>query len=104
MDLFIFFVRKVFSFNIILKKKVIIPFFLGKKLIFIILRDGTGYLQSVFAGDLCKKATALSLSTESSICVYGTLELPPPSKTVPGGIELIADYWELVKKFFYSFF
>lgn len=60
------------------------------------MRDGTGYLQTVFAGDLCKTYEFITLSTESSICVYGTLKQPPLEKIVPGGLELIADYWELV--------
>lgn len=68
----------------------------GKALTFLTLRDGTGYLQCVLHGLLCQTYNALVLSTESSVIVYGTLEVLPEGKTAPGGHELTADYWELV--------
>ncbi|ODN03533.1 Asparagine--tRNA ligase, cytoplasmic [Orchesella cincta] len=68
----------------------------GKSLMFITLRDGTGYLQSVLSDKLCHVHDALVLSTESSVCLYGILEPVPEGKTAPGGVELKVDYWEVV--------
>ncbi|XP_075443173.1 asparagine--tRNA ligase, cytoplasmic isoform X2 [Ascaphus truei] len=68
----------------------------GKTLMFIVLRDGTGFLQCVLSDDLCQCYNGLVLSTESTVAVYGTLNLVPDGKQAPGGHELACDYWELV--------
>ena len=88
----------------------------GKALIFITLRDGTGYLQCVLNGTMCQVRfhefffpisllfkygyfqtyDAIMLTTESTVCLYGKLEPVPEGKTAPGGHELTADYWELI--------
>ncbi|XP_026488564.2 asparagine--tRNA ligase, cytoplasmic [Vanessa tameamea] len=68
----------------------------GKSLAFLTLRDGTGYMQCVLHGNLCQTYNALVLSTESSVILYGKLEVVPEGKSAPGGHELTVDYWELI--------
>nr|XP_004654826.1 asparagine--tRNA ligase, cytoplasmic isoform X2 [Jaculus jaculus] len=68
----------------------------GKNLMFLVLRDGTGYLQCVLSDDLCQCYNGVVLSTESSVVVYGVLNLTPRGKQAPGGHELSCDFWELV--------
>ena len=65
-------------------------------LVFINLRDGTGVpaiLQCVLAGPLAQTYNALTLHREAAVCIYGTLK---EDQRAPGGVELPADYWQLV--------
>ncbi|KAJ7807869.1 hypothetical protein B0H14DRAFT_3482918 [Mycena olivaceomarginata] len=67
-----------------------------KGLIFIVLRDGTGYLQAVLTGTSTQTYEALTLALESTVELVGTLQVVPEGKTAPGGHELAVDYWRLI--------
>lgn len=67
-----------------------------KGLVFIILRDGTGFLQVVLTGDLAAAYTTLTLTIETTVSVSGVLKEVPEGQNAPGGHELIADYYEVV--------
>ncbi|EJD08142.1 asparaginyl-tRNA synthetase [Fomitiporia mediterranea MF3/22] len=67
-----------------------------KGIIFIVLRDGTGYLQAVLSGQTSQTYEALTLTLESSVELTGTLQELPEGKTAPGGHELVVDYWKVI--------
>ncbi|KAH9912590.1 asparaginyl-tRNA synthetase, partial [Amylocystis lapponica] len=67
-----------------------------KDIIFVVLRDGTGYLQCIFSGVVAQTYEALTLTLESTIEVVGTLQPVLEGKTAPGGHELIVDYWKVL--------
>jgi len=68
----------------------------GKKLMFIVLRDGSGFLQCVLFKSLCESAQELGLQTEATIMLRGLLKELPPGKSAPGGHELQVEEIELI--------
>ncbi|XP_060585512.1 asparagine--tRNA ligase, cytoplasmic-like [Ruditapes philippinarum] len=68
----------------------------GKTLMFVVIRDGTGFLQCIFTDLLCQTYDALTLATEAAICVYGVIKKLPEGKKAEGDHEMTVDYWELI--------
>jgi len=68
----------------------------GKTLMFIVLRDGTGFLQCVLNDLLCQTYDAILLSTEATVALFGKIQPVPEGKKAPRNIELVVDYWEIV--------
>jgi asparaginyl-tRNA synthetase len=73
--------------------------FSGKKLVFLVLRDGSGMLQAVLSSSApnCRLGDAVKdLNLESSLSVYGLIKKVPEGKVAPGGVEMLVDGWELI--------
>jgi asparaginyl-tRNA synthetase len=68
----------------------------GKNLMFLVLRDGTGFLQCVLNDLLCQTYDAVLLATEATVLLYGRVGPVPEGKKAPRNIELSVDYWEIV--------
>jgi len=68
----------------------------GRKMIFLTVRDGTGFLQCVLADEMARSADVPCLTIESTVALYGQLVPVLEGKTAPGGHELQVDYWRLV--------
>lgn len=69
---------------------------LQKGVAFITLRDGTGFIQAVLAGDLAKAKITQELTLESTVSIKGVVNKLPEGKTAPGGVELLADFYSVV--------
>lgn len=69
-----------------------------KGLIFIDLRDGTGYIQCVLSGQLAQTYDALTLTLETTIAVYGVVAALPEGKSAFDNHELTADFFEVIGK------
>ncbi|KAL1955304.1 hypothetical protein VTO42DRAFT_8836 [Malbranchea cinnamomea] len=67
-----------------------------KDVIFVTLSDGYGYLQCVFAGDLCKTYDAMTLTLETSMEIRGEMRAVPPKQHAPDNRELHADYFIII--------
>ncbi|KAF8341840.1 asparaginyl-tRNA synthetase [Amanita rubescens] len=67
-----------------------------KGIIFIVLRDGTGFLQALLSGKPAQTYEALTLTIETSVELVGSLQPVPEGKTAPGGHELVVDYWRVL--------
>ncbi|KAF1743122.1 hypothetical protein MXB_4979 [Myxobolus squamalis] len=70
----------------------------GKNLIFIILRDSSGYLQCVCYDDLFQNNKKLTTSSETTICVHGIIRNLPEGKVAPGQIELSCDNLQVITR------
>ncbi|KAK4556043.1 hypothetical protein LTR86_006739 [Recurvomyces mirabilis] len=69
-----------------------------KNMLFVRLRDGTGYMQCLLAGDLANTYHAQTLTLESSILIKGQLKAVPSDHDAPMDRELHADYFEIIGK------
>lgn len=67
-----------------------------KGVVFIVLRDGTGFLQCVLQGDLANAYQTSTLTLESTVSLYGVISEVPEGKEAPDGHELAVDYYEIV--------
>ncbi|KAG0671247.1 asparagine--tRNA ligase [Maudiozyma exigua] len=68
----------------------------NKKVVFIVLRDGSGYIQCVLTGNLALAQQTVDLTLESTVTLYGSIKKVPEGKSAPGGVELDVDYYEIV--------
>lgn len=67
-----------------------------KNTYFLVLRDGTAYIQCVMSGDCIKTIDALDLTVESTVEVVGTVEKVKEGSTAPGGVEVSVEYWHII--------
>jgi asparaginyl-tRNA synthetase len=68
----------------------------GTNLIFIELRDGTGFpntMQCILEGDLARCYNGQIIAREATVTIYGVVVEAKKNKN--GGVELKSDFWEL---------
>lgn len=65
----------------------------GKSLLFVTIRDGTGYLQCILQGATARCQVARRLTRESTVSFHGLLKAVPEGQSAPGGHELLVDDW-----------
>lgn len=69
----------------------------GRKLMFITLRDGSGYIQALLTGEgLLECQEGRQLIAESTVALYGRVRPVPVGQSAPGDVELIVDHWQLI--------
>ena len=69
----------------------------GRKLMFITLRDGSGYIQALLTGEgLLECQEGRQLIAESTVALYGRVRPVPAGQSAPGDVELIVDHWQLI--------
>lgn len=61
---------------------------------FIVIRDGHGFIQTVFNAKCMSCLDASKLNRETAVLVQGLIKKEEKSPT--NGFELDADYWQLV--------
>lgn len=69
-----------------------------KDLIFLILRDGTGYLQCVLSGSIAQSYDAQTFTIETTLTLYGTVTSLPEGKVAPDNHELSVIFFEIIHK------
>ena len=67
-----------------------------KDVIFVTLSDGYGFLQCVLTGNLVKTYSALTLTLETSMEIFGEMWEVPPKQHAPDDRELHADYYTII--------
>ncbi|KAI6198359.1 Asparaginyl-tRNA synthetase [Aphelenchoides fujianensis] len=66
------------------------------KMAFLVVRDGSGYLQVVLPPKLCRSAAFKQLGTECSLEIFGTITRVPDGKAAEHGVEVAADFFRLI--------
>lgn len=63
---------------------------------FLVVRDGTGFVQCVLSGDCIRTVDAIDLTIESTVEIVGKVEKVKEGQSAPGGIEVSVDYWKIL--------
>lgn len=61
---------------------------------FLVVRDGTAYVQCILTGDCIRTMDALDLTVESTVELVGTVEKVKEGQSAPGGVEIVVDWWK----------